>query len=1030
MADDTGLPEGAVVGPSFKPEAQANGLPEGAVIGPAMQTSVPAATAKSTKPQEPGMIDVANKAYEGPGVMNALGRLGMAIPNMARGIYHAAADAPKDETEQAVATSLQGPLSGRAALAAKRLLVDPGEQTAQHLAERRAQFEKQGEHQGLASRAFEEGTSRIPVLGPIAYNLADRAAGTGPGEGTAAGNLVEQPNADPSGAFTEAAGYTAAPEIAKEARPGGKLPGAPDAGARPFPTADAAVRTASRVAVKAVPAAPYVAGAIAGHPYVGARLLSGITDPLSDIVEKGKVYGLSAVDATAQQLGERAAKSAKVAAKTQVEVDKYRASKENYGVEAPEDVLKANEKAQLKAREDALHAHAAKQAADAARAPKPAPQPEVPTEQIEAMKRPGAPKPAAAPQNVKTPGQVQPEVVPQPLLDQPRTPTGRMRLPDEQGTMGTPRQLTVGTNPTSGSSNLEDVVKATEEKHAGVPKLEAPAKPVVAPKVEPKVETPAPKPTGMRDMNKLKVNEKGEVEDTSVPKDRLHQLLQQALETETPKANEPAAPKANEPAAPMAKEEPKVKNPEPPRAENKGEQNKVVNGKSITQEEDPKLGNTFTVHDPKTGAFDYFDTREEAESFAKESQAREANPEPTHAETKGTHDEKGVRKEPANVRKPGEELTPEAQAVQHKALESISSLSNDRLDTMAREMGIDPSDPIYSRAKEMRGASREQTGRIRQANAILERMGSDEINKAAAKADQINGDAASANWARAKRADAVFEERLSGAPEEGGYGSKNTGVTKEAYEAARKRAQEKLGGTLGMSGGNLPLSDWAIQAKYHIEAGARSFADFSEKMLAEAGEAIRPHLQALFEQANGKAVLENAKEATETTPKLTNTEAAVAETEKQTPLSRSVEKTEHREGERRKENVPVEDEHRTGERRNAAGLRVDEEGNPTLTPDVEGHWQESAFGKKPAEDIGTKVREANPEPTRAETKGEPTTVGGKATVDTAKSDNEHFANAKKELGDKASIREVADRAQELKDRQSQADAHRSEERRV
>jgi ribosomal protein S18 acetylase RimI-like enzyme len=94
-----------------------------------------------------------------------------------------------------------------------------------------------------------------------------------------------------------------------------------------------------------------------------------------------------------------------------------------------------------------------------------------------------------------------------------------------------------------------------------------------------------------------------------------------------------------------------------------------------------------------------------------------------------------------------------------------------------------------------------------------------------------------------------------------------------------------------MSGGNLPLSDWAIQARYHVEAGARSFADFSEKMLAEVGEAVRPHLQALFEQANGKAVLENAKEATETTPKLTNTEAAVAETEKQTPLSRSIDKT-------------------------------------------------------------------------------------------------------------------------------------------
>src|ERR1017187_10972367 len=65
----------------------------GSAISPAAKTP--------QKPQEPGMIDIANKSYEGPGVMNALGRLGMAIPNMARGIYHAAADAPKDETEQA-----------------------------------------------------------------------------------------------------------------------------------------------------------------------------------------------------------------------------------------------------------------------------------------------------------------------------------------------------------------------------------------------------------------------------------------------------------------------------------------------------------------------------------------------------------------------------------------------------------------------------------------------------------------------------------------------------------------------------------------------------------------------------------------------------------------------------------------------------------------------------------------------------------------------------------------------------------------
>jgi hypothetical protein len=40
-----------------------------------------------------------------------------------------------------------------------------------------------------------------------------------------------------------------------------------------------------------------------------------------------------------------------------------------------------------------------------------------------------------------------------------------------------------------------------------------------------------------------------------------------------------------------------------------------------------------------------------------------------------------------------------------------------------------------------------------------------------------------------------------------------------------------------------------------------------------------------------------------------------------------------------------------------------------MSPDVEGHWQSSAFGEKPVEDAGTKAREVNPEPTRAETKG-------------------------------------------------------------
>jgi hypothetical protein len=81
-------------------------------------------------------------------------------------------------------------------------------------------------------------------------------------------------------------------------------------------------------------------------------------------------------------------------------------------------------------------------------------------------------------------------------------------------------------------------------------------------------------------------------------------------------------------------------------------------------------------------------------------------------------------------------------------------------------------------------------------------------------------------------------------------------------------------------------------------------------------------------------------------------------------------KVENRAGERRQEAVPVEEERRLGDRRNAAGIRVDEHGDPVMSADVQGHWQSSAFGEKPVEDIGAKSREKNPEPTRAETKGE------------------------------------------------------------
>ena len=585
MAEDTmQLPPGYEDAKPVKSQQEQMQLPPGYEDAkPVVSAVPPTVAAKSTKPQEPGMIDIANKSYEGPGVMNALGRLGMAIPNMARGVYHAAADAPKDETEQAVATSPQGPLAGRAALAAKRLLVDPSNQTAQHLSQRADELEARGEHQSPASRYFEAATASLPVLGPIAYNLAERAAGTGPGEGTAAGNLVEQPNADPSGAFTEAAGYIAAPEIAKEAMPGGKLPGAPAAGARPFPTVDAAVRTAGKVAAKAVPAAPYLAGAAAGHPFVGARLLHGITEPLTDAAEKMKVHGLSPEGAKAQQLGERAIKYEKEAAKTQADVDMHSASKENYGIDAPEDVLRANEKAQLKAREARFHANAAKEVADKVRTEgtaKPAPQPEVPTEQIEAMKRPGAPKPAATPENVKTPGQIRPErtAAEEPLQEKPQVPVGQRQLPNAQGTVGTQKLLTrpelpveapaAGTEPTPDWKTKEPAaeVKSEYPEFPMVRPGEAPAAPKAGmPQMKLPEEAPKSGIPQMTDEAALRALEAKEGKVVTNPKKLVGEQLKEALKPgEAPKANEPVAPKANEPAAPKAKETPKVEEKKEP----------------------------------------------------------------------------------------------------------------------------------------------------------------------------------------------------------------------------------------------------------------------------------------------------------------------------------------------------------------------------------------------------------------------------------------------------------------------------------
>jgi hypothetical protein len=132
-----------------------------------------------------------------------------------------------------------------------------------------------------------------------------------------------------------------------------------------------------------------------------------------------------------------------------------------------------------------------------------------------------------------------------------------MQLPDEQGTMGKPRQLTAGANPPTGSSNLEDVVKATEEKEKpGMPQMRLPE------------EAPKSGMPQMTDEAALRALEAKEGKVVTNPKKLVGEQLKEALkpgEAAKPVAEKaPAvAEKPAEPPVAKAEEKPVLPKEEP-----------------------------------------------------------------------------------------------------------------------------------------------------------------------------------------------------------------------------------------------------------------------------------------------------------------------------------------------------------------------------------------------------------------------------------------------------------------------------------
>lgn len=86
-----------------------------------------------------------------------------------------------------------------------------------------------------------------------------------------------------------------------------------------------------------------------------------------------------------------------------------------------------------------------------------------------------------------------------------------------------------------------------------------------------------------------------------------------------------------------------------------------------------------------------------------------------------------------------------------------------------------------------------------------------------------------------------------------GYAEKNKLVTTDRMEELRKKLKGKMG---QLSSGIDPetMAILAEMAVFHIEAGARQFAEFSKRMVEEAGELVKPVLKKLFDDANNKLV--------------------------------------------------------------------------------------------------------------------------------------------------------------------------------
>lgn len=98
------------------------------------------------------------------------------------------------------------------------------------------------------------------------------------------------------------------------------------------------------------------------------------------------------------------------------------------------------------------------------------------------------------------------------------------------------------------------------------------------------------------------------------------------------------------------------------------------------------------------------------------------------------------------------------------------------------------------------------------------------------------------------------------------YGANNKLVSHERYEELKKRMRQKLGGQLNVGIDPETLAIGTEMAVYHIEAGARKFADYARRMIDDLGDAIRPYLKSFYNGVRDLPEVQEAGYADEMTP--------------------------------------------------------------------------------------------------------------------------------------------------------------------